>query len=575
MMAPAAGGAPESPVFAALALPALLVDLRGTITAVNAAGKRLWRDAEPTGRLLSSVLGALSAEKLLRVGLTEGSVLAASAAADGELVTLEELEPSARCLAYCSGLRSHSWLSGFVVCLVPQTREDALVRSLNHRVAHDGLTGLLNRDGLLAAVERDVSALPADSSVSHALVFVDLDHFKWINDTLGHAVGDALLQGLAYVLREAVRPGDLVSRVSGDEFVLFLRGIRGADEATTVVERVLERLTDGIDAMGHHVVVTASIGIALAPRHGQDAATLLRLADAAMYGAKQAGRARWRLFDGAAAERLRRFFHMREAIAHGLRHDAFLIAAQPIVELRTGAVVGHEVLVRLCVEGELLLPEAFLEVAHASGFLRPIGRWVRQEALGAVALGRLGAEGRFVALNVSPRELHPGFVTEFEQDLRQFGVEPSRVVVELTEDAWLAERAAVVRQLHELAELGVQLALDDFGTGASSILQLLDLPYGFIKLDRRLGLALASGRASADAADRVGQRVVTAVLELAAALERPVIAEGVERAETVEALLAAGCRYGQGALFGKPELVSGGWASERAACAGPVTVEAR
>ncbi len=180
-----------------------------------------------------------------------------------------------------------------------------------------------------------------------------------------------------------------------------------------------------------------------------------------------------------------------------------------------------------------------------------------------------------MALNVSPRELHPGFVTEFEQDLRQFGVEPSRVVVELTEDAWLAERAAVVRQLHELAELGVQLALDDFGTGASSILQLLDLPYGFIKLDRRLGLALASGRASADAADRVGQRVVTAVLELAAALERPVIAEGVERAETVEALLAAGCRYGQGALFGKPELVSGGWASERAACAGPVTVEAR
>jgi diguanylate cyclase (GGDEF)-like protein/PAS domain S-box-containing protein len=414
---------------------------------------------------------------------------------------------------------------------------------IEYQAFHDPLTGLPNRASFTERLETRL----ATSSVRRArlaVLFLDLDGFKLINDSLGHTAGDRVLQMLGRRLRRAVRDGDLVSRFGGDEFTVLLE-IGQPEDAEAVAQKLLAAVAEPCLVEGERLYVTASIGVALFPEHGADAEALVRNADAAMYVAKELGRNNYQLCGHGLSEKARDRLQLEAQLRQALGNNDFVLHYQPIVELATGQVVGAEALVRWNLNGELLLPERFLSVAEQTLLIRPLGDWVLRTAC---AQGMEWQErfGSFrVAVNLSAHQLaQPAIVEQVAALLEASGLPPHRLELEITEGTAMKDPERTRELLARLKHLGVRLALDDFGTGYSSLSYLQQFPLDTVKIDRSFVASLGQARG--------GLAIIRATLAMAQALSLRVTAEGVETAMQVELLRELGCQYGQGFGLGLP-----------------------
>ena len=430
---------------------------------------------------------------------------------------------------------------------------DAITRlraeqATRHRALHDPLTGLPNR--ALFADRLTVALLQSDRRGMVAVLFLDLDHFKLINDSRGHRAGDELLQRFAARLKTVMRPGDTLARFGGDEFCIVCSGLTSDDEAVRIAQRLLEELALPFSLTTGDHFVSASIGISLADGPCRPAEDLIREADAAMYRAKDGGRARFEIFDEVmranATRRLRLDNDLRRALEED--GDELLAHYQPIVSMPDGAVVGVEALVRWeHPQRGLLAPGEFISVAEDSGAIVALGDHVLRLACRQAAEWIEGLEGGpfWVSVNLAPRQVAlPGLGDRVVAILAETGLDPARLHLEITESALLEESELTIRNLLDLTAIGVQLVLDDFGTGYSSLAYLRRFPIAAIKIDRRFIAGL--GRNPEDTT------IVEAILRMAAGLRMEVVAEGIETTSQAAILHEMGCRTGQGYLWSRP-----------------------
>ncbi|MFD0739757.1 EAL domain-containing protein [Lysobacter koreensis] len=416
---------------------------------------------------------------------------------------------------------------------------------LEHEVMHDALTGLPNRGHLLDRIERVLAHVRHDPRRRCALLYLDVDRFKVINDSLGHLAGDEVLRQVAQRLQSCVREPDLVARLSGDEFAILLDDVDVPQTAFHVAQRVLDVLGTPMQVAGKTLEPSASIGIAVGNDDYHDADELLRDADTALYRAKGLGRKRFEMFDETLKRNAIDVLAMEAELRTGLLTDHFEPHFQPIVRLLDGDVVGHEALLRWHhpLHG-LLRPADFLQVAEDSGCIEAID-WRMFEL--SCQLATRFPEDRYVTINVAPRHFRRD---DFDQRLlgivRDSGLAPARLVIEVTEGSLLDDPDRVRATLGRLQAAGVGAALDDFGTGYSSLSYLHTFPLRVLKIDRAFVAELGKEGKDNSAS------VIAAVLALARALGMGVVAEGIETSEQRAALIGLGCEFGQGYLFGHP-----------------------
>jgi diguanylate cyclase (GGDEF)-like protein len=419
-------------------------------------------------------------------------------------------------------------------------------RSLTRQANHDPLTGLANRAAFHARLEA-VLAAPERRGGTQAVLFVDLDDFKDVNDTLGHAAGDELLCVVAARLREAVRPGDLVARLGGDEFALLLDGVPDPDVALKVAERAVAALAAPVEIGGTWAHVGASVGLALR-QDGSNPESLMREADVAMYTAKGRGKNRVEQYDAALNDAVVDHHALKTEVAGAAGRGELLVEYQPIVGLAAGTFVGVEALVRWQHPTRgLLAPSAFIELAEETGAIVGIGAWVLEAAAGQLRSwqSRYGLPEIKLSVNVSVCELDdPGFAGEVADVLRRTGLDPNNLIVEVTESVLADPARGAAASLEMLRQLGVQVALDDFGTGYSSIGYLRQLPIDILKIDRSF--------ISGEHANRPGDVLLEAIVGLAQRLGLDVIPEGIEEPEQLARVQGLGCRTGQGFLLARP-----------------------
>ncbi len=417
---------------------------------------------------------------------------------------------------------------------------------LDHLAYHDALTDLPNRvllqDRLGQAIE-----LARRQGRQLAVMYIDLDRFKHINDSLGHAIGDQLLQSVAHCLVACVRHSDTVSRQGGDEFVLLLASIEHAEDAAIFAQKMLAALAQPHRIDCHNLHISVSIGISIYPDDGQDAEALLKSADTAMYFAKENGRNNYKFFEQDMNVRAVRRQSIEASLRGALAQQEFVLHYQPKIHLRSGAMVGVEALIRWQhPERGLLPPAQFVPIAEDSGLILPIGRWVLREACRqAQAWRQAGLPPLTIAVNTSALEFRAkDFLENLRATLKDTGLEPHFLELELTESILMQDAEATNAVLHALAGMGVQLAIDDFGTGYSSLSYLRRFPIDTLKIDQSFVKQITSNPDDAT--------IVSAVISMGKSLQKRVIAEGVETPEQHAFLLARHCDEGQGNYFGRP-----------------------
>jgi diguanylate cyclase (GGDEF)-like protein/PAS domain S-box-containing protein len=430
--------------------------------------------------------------------------------------------------------------------MVDVTERKALEAELMRQASEDGLTGLANRSRLLVRIRHALGAAAGDAGP--AVLLIDLDDFKRVNDSLGHAAGDRLLELVAGRLLNATRGSDTVARLGGDEFAVLLAAVRGGAEVAVVADRIVTALSEPFVVDGRHIRVGASIGLAVAAI-GETPDDLLRNADLALYRAKGTGKGRHAAFapemHTAAVTRLELEAELRQAVAQ----EQLVLHYQPIIDLATRSVTGAEALVRWQhPERGLLPPSHFIPLAEATELVVPVGRWVLRTACAAAAAWRTtdaGGRRLSVSVNVSGRQLQRGgFVEDVAEALRASGLAASRLVLEVTESVLLADLEMALQRLEALRALGVRVALDDFGTGYSSLAYLQRLPVDVLKIDRAFTADItAGGRRAA---------LARAVVTLADTLGLHTVAEGVETEAQHDELRALGCGFAQGFLYARP-----------------------
>ncbi len=429
------------------------------------------------------------------------------------------------------------------------SRRKRTEEQLLHDAMHDALTGLPNRALFLDRLQLELGRARRDPRSRFAVLFLDLDRFKTVNDSLGHGVGDQLLLEIAQRLAASLRPGDTVARLGGDEFALLMQDVEGPKRASQVAERVQEVLSRAFDMDGHEVFTTASIGISLSESGYVRPEEMLRDADIAMYRAKAAGKARYEIFDRAMHQNALALLRLESELRRAVEREQFEMHYQPIVALDSGRMVGFEGLVRWRhPSGVLRPPQSFLAVAEETGLMAPIGWWALREACGQLAAWHRRFPGQpplTMSVNVSGKIfLQSGVTREIEGLLAETGLDPTSLRLEITENVLLDHGPEVLAKLAEIHALGIQLHIDDFGTGYSSLTYLRQFPCDSLKIDRSF-ISDLDGKAGAEA-------IVQTILTLGSNLSMNVIAEGIETAEQLAHLRRLHCPQGQGYWFSRP-----------------------
>jgi diguanylate cyclase (GGDEF)-like protein/PAS domain S-box-containing protein len=523
-------------------------NVKGQITYLNVVGEQLtgWPREEALGRPLEEVFRIIDA--ISRAVIPNPMALATRT---NEIVGL----PATCILIRRDGIESQiedscapihnrrGEVTGAVMVFHDVSMSRALTLKLAHLAQYDSLTDLPNRELLNERLTQAITAAQRHHAAL-AVLYLDLDRFKHINDSHGHSVGDRLLQSVAHRLRECVRASDTVSRLGGDEFVILLSEITHAQDAAICADKIIQAIAMLCAIDAHELHVTASIGIAVYPEDGIELKTLLQNADSAMYQAKEHGRNGYQFYradlNSKASE--------RQVLEYGLRHaiprNEFELHYQPIVNLTTGWVSGVEALLRW-VHPALgsVSPDEFISVAEESGLIVPIGQWVLRKACTQFNdWWRAGLPVSGLAVNISAVELRSkGFVAGVAAVLAETGTDPNRLTLELTESFIMQDSRATTLVLNALRSLGVQLALDDFGTGYSSLSYVRRFPIDVLKIDRSF-----VSRLSCDPDDA---SIVSAVINMGKSLRMRVVAEGVETHEQVEFLKQNGCVEAQGNYF--------------------------
>jgi len=419
-------------------------------------------------------------------------------------------------------------------------------RGLAHRVLHDPLTDLPNRTLFFDRLELALNRLRRHHT-SVAVLFIDLDNFKVVNDSLGHTAGDKLLVEIASRLRHAIRPSDTIARFGGDEFVVLCEDIGEARDAMVVAQRIVAAAARPFLLEGREMFVTAAVGIALAIDHEATPETLLRDADVAMYRAKERGHGRIEVFDEALRARIVERLDLENGLRRAIARGELRVFYQPEISLSDDHIVGVEALVRWeHPERGLLEPAAFVGIAEETGMIVEIGEWVLSEACRQVAAWRAAGADIHVAVNVSARQLaQPDIVEVVQQALDASGLPAEALRLEITESAVMRDPEAALGTLNLVKALGVKVAIDDFGVGFSSLAQLKEmLPLHSLKVDRSFIGGLAD--------DERNSAIVAAVVMMATTLGLTAVAQGVETPEQLAQARALGCDTSQGYFFRAP-----------------------
>jgi diguanylate cyclase (GGDEF)-like protein/PAS domain S-box-containing protein len=440
-----------------------------------------------------------------------------------------------------------AWRDAEVICVMVRdvTARHAAAERTRHMAWHDQLTGLPNR----SCFQGRLSTALAQAEHRHEVLgvaFVDVDQFKAVNDMAGHDAADRLLVEVANRLREGVRAGDIVARQSGDEFLVLLPRLADRADAAAFAERLLGIFREPFHLEGREFSLTCSVGMAVFPDDGAEAADLVKHADMAMFQAKEAGRDGWQLYDATLRERTAVLVETRAALTHALERNELVLHYQPQVCLRTGEVIGVEALIRWMRDGRMVPPMDFIPVAEQTGLIAAIGAWVIDEACRqASAWQRAGLPPVRMAVNLSARQFfNGGVLATVDAALAKHGLAPEWLEVEITESLAMKNTEVACRVLEQLRERGVTVALDDFGTGYSSLAYLRQFPIDRLKIDR----AFLAG-AETDPEQRA---LVGAIITLAHAIRMEVVAEGVETREQLAMLLGQGCDIGQGFGLSRP-----------------------
>jgi len=418
---------------------------------------------------------------------------------------------------------------------------------LEYQANYDALTGLPNRNLLHDRLRQSVYAQRFVRSIG--VVFLDIDHFKFVNDSLGHNTGDKLLQKVAERLLESVRDGDTVARLGGDEFILILNDQTGQEVIYRAMQRIISNITEPVEIDGQELLVTASAGISLYPQDGPDVETLLKNADAAMYRAKEKGRNNFQFYTAEMNRQVNERLKMESSLRRALERNELELYYQPRIRVADGALVGCEALLRWQhPELGLTLPERFIGLAEETGLIIPIGEWVIRTACArARTWQKDGAPPLSVSVNLSMRQFRQEALSSAVDDaLRVSGLDPRLLEMELTESLVMQDTEAAIRVLERLREIGVKLSVDDFGTGHSSLSYLTRLPISALKIDQSFVQAI---RGTGESGEGI---VAQAIISLGHNLNLKVVGEGVETAVQFDFLKRHSCDEVQGFHFGRP-----------------------
>ncbi len=419
----------------------------------------------------------------------------------------------------------------------------------------DALTGLPNRLLFLDRLARSMERFRSEHSFMSAILFLDLDRFKLVNDSMGHAAGDQLLVGVAERLTSAIRGGStaarnhIIARLGGDEFAILLDDVRNAENAMRVAERVLQQLKSPVTILGREVFCTASIGIALIDAAYEDASDWVRDADTAMYSAKSQGKSRCAVFDAEMRERVVARMQTEMDLQRALERNELVVYYQPKVRFDSQRICGFEALVRWNHPTRgVVAPVEFIWLAEENGLIIPLGMFVLREACRQMAEWQKldpAFESLEISVNISVRQFRdPDLLTNIPKILAETGLRPNALQLEITESILLEDYEGAIETLKKLKALDVGLKIDDFGTGYSSLKYLCQLPFDTLKIDRSFTVDLASGNTNVE--------VVKTILNMAHNLGMDVVAEGVEKREEADCLQSMGCEFGQGYYFARP-----------------------
>ncbi len=452
-------------------------------------------------------------------------------------------------------MRHDPTVGGLVLTLRDVTQQHELEQELKHQAFHDALTGLPNR---LRFTQEAADALQQTRTTGRTtgVLFVDIDDFKVVNDTMGHVLGDELLARVAERLAAAIRRSDMAARLGGDEFALLIEDAADVPAVESFAERIVQAFTEPIVLTEAEVLASVTVGVATS-QDSADVDELLRHADLALYAAKAAGKRRWRRYHEAMSSGMLRRREIVAALDEAVKTSAFTLVYQPIVSLESGEIAGFESLIRWPhPRWGVMLPGQFIEIAEETGHIVPLGAWVLRQALSDLVRWRNGLPPRLdpdqpalppphVSVNVSARQFRdPGFVDSVRRALLASRLPPEALLIELTESILFTDNERSREELAELKEIGVRLAVDDFGTGYSSLSYLLDLPIDVLKVDKTFVTGIASSwRRFA---------LVEGIIRLARTLQVEVIAEGIETQTERELLVGMGCEFGQGYLLSVP-----------------------
>jgi diguanylate cyclase (GGDEF)-like protein len=443
----------------------------------------------------------------------------------------------------------HGQVTHFVSVMREATERKEAEERLRRNAFHDSLTGLPNRLMFMDRLGQTVERLKQDPTYQFAILFLDLDRFKVINDSLGHLVGDELLIGIARRLERCVHNTDMVARLGGDEFTVLLENIPNSDEAAKVADRIHEELAVPFNLSGNEVFTSTSIGIAMSSPDLERAEDLIRGADIAMYRAKASGKSCHELFDTEMHDEMVSLLQLENDLRRAIDRQEFSLYYQPIVSLSSGRIAGFEALVRWNHPTQGLIgPGSFISIAEETGLIMPLGEWVLREACQQLRQWQFKFSHLWpmtVSVNLSGRQFsHPGLIDQLRHILEETGLSANFLKLEITESVIMENTEAALGMLAKIKEMGLQLSVDDFGTGYSSLGYLYRFPMDVLKIDRSF-----ISRVDVD-----GEKLelVRTITTLAWNLGMDVVAEGVETTKQLAQLKALKCEYGQGHLFSRP-----------------------